>query len=55
MHCQSHAISINVFVLCVKKELLFYVQWSVHRESMSVTVQQDATIYGLLYAKFTEM
>jgi hypothetical protein len=27
----------------------FYVHVSVHRESMSIIVQQDATIYSLLY------
>ena len=27
----------------------FYAHGSVHRESMSITVQQDATIYSLLY------
>jgi hypothetical protein len=27
----------------------FYVHGSVHRESMSIIVQQDATIYSLLY------
>jgi len=27
----------------------FYVHGSVHRESMSIIVQQDATIYTLLY------
>ena len=27
----------------------FYIHGSVHRESMSITVQRDATIYSLLY------
>jgi len=27
----------------------FYIHWSVHRESMSIIVQQNATIYSLLY------
>jgi len=27
----------------------FYVHGSVHRESMSITVRQDETIYSLLY------
>ena len=29
--------------------VIFYVHASVHRESMSINVQQDATIYSLLY------
>ena len=29
--------------------LIFYVHGSVHRESMSIIVQQDGTIYNLLY------
>jgi len=32
-----------------RKEFLFYVRGSVHRESMSIIVQQDATAYSLLY------
>ena len=27
----------------------FYVHWSVHRESKSIIVQQDSTMYSLLY------
>ena len=30
--------------------MVFYVHGSVHRESMSIIVQQDATIYSLLYS-----
>jgi len=30
-------------------DMFFYVHGSVHRESMSITVQQDETIYSLLY------
>jgi len=33
-----------------KQHDLSYVHWSVHRESMSIVVQQDATIYSLLYS-----
>ena len=31
------------------RKVFFYVHGSVHRESMSVIVKQDATIYSLLY------
>jgi hypothetical protein len=33
----------------VSKSYVFYVHGSVHRESISINVQQDATIYSLLY------
>jgi hypothetical protein len=32
-----------------KFSLEFYVHWSAHRESMSIIVQQDVTMYSLLH------
>ena len=42
---------LNVFAIYVISNLrfFFYVHGSVHRESMSIIVQQDMTIYSLLY------
>jgi hypothetical protein len=41
---------INIQVIgCVRRQIKFNVHVSVHRESLSTMVQQNATIYSLLY------
>jgi hypothetical protein len=45
-------INTNIIVYVFRSKLLrvfFYVYGSVHRESMTIIVQQDATMYSLLY------
>ena len=37
-------------VIIVRRENLFYVHGSVYRESVSIIVQQDATIHSLLFS-----
>jgi len=46
-----HLHLMKCFIVCVSSFIfyVFYVHGSMHRESMSITVQQDATIYSLLY------
>jgi len=47
--CQLLQLSIKHLLRRRRKfSLEFYVHWSVHRESTSITLQQDATIYSLL-------
>jgi len=43
-------------VVAIKEEFnQFYVYGSVHRESMSIIVQKDATMYSLYFCKFLYM
>ena len=43
-----HAVLCRHALLCIITLSSFYVHGSVHRESVSTTVQQDATIFILL-------